>query len=247
MPTGLTVRRKSLSRNNDLNSDAVSLRVGLPWIASPIDETHGTPRFFRHPDATPIELFFDLFFVANLSTFTATHGINNGSAVIAYIGFLGVIWFTWLQITLFDIRFARDSVFERICKAIQLAAMVGFASAGTRFSTFQILEENLWAFQSLSLFLAGSRFLLATQYFVNARLVRRTMRAAARGIRYTAVVLFITSLLYVVVCGFAIRPWNRRSSNVPFFRCSLQSGRSAVLEEPSGSFGFSSLGLSFWG
>ena len=39
--------------------------------------TDGRPRLYRHSDATPIELFFDLFFVANLSTFTATHEINN--------------------------------------------------------------------------------------------------------------------------------------------------------------------------
>lgn len=49
----------------------------LPWIASPIDETSGSPRLYRRSDATPIELFFDLFFVANLSTFTATHEITN--------------------------------------------------------------------------------------------------------------------------------------------------------------------------
>jgi hypothetical protein len=49
----------------------------LPWIASPIDETKDGPQLRRQSDATPIELFFDLFFVANLSTFTATHEINN--------------------------------------------------------------------------------------------------------------------------------------------------------------------------
>lgn len=51
---------------------------GLSLIATPIDEKDGeSPRFCRHSDATPIELFFDLFFVANLSSFTATHEINN--------------------------------------------------------------------------------------------------------------------------------------------------------------------------
>lgn len=51
---------------------------GLSLIASPIDEKDGeSPHFCRHSDATPIELFFDLFFVANLSSFTATHEINN--------------------------------------------------------------------------------------------------------------------------------------------------------------------------
>jgi low temperature requirement protein LtrA len=33
-----------------------------------------------------IELFFDLFFVANLATFTAYHEITDGESVLAYIG-----------------------------------------------------------------------------------------------------------------------------------------------------------------
>jgi hypothetical protein len=54
----------------------------LPWIASPIDETKEGPQLRRQSDATPIELFFDLFFVANLSTFTATHEINNVNGML---------------------------------------------------------------------------------------------------------------------------------------------------------------------
>lgn len=53
-------------------------REFLPWIETPIDEKDGDPpHLYRNRDATPVELFFDLFFVANLSTFTATHEINN--------------------------------------------------------------------------------------------------------------------------------------------------------------------------
>lgn len=70
----------------------------LPWIASPVDKTGASPHLYRHSDATPIELFFDLFFVANLSTFTATHEINNvtgmipPSCIVAYFHDL-----TWLS------------------------------------------------------------------------------------------------------------------------------------------------------
>ncbi|KAE8365869.1 hypothetical protein BDV27DRAFT_99227 [Aspergillus caelatus] len=173
-----------------------SRRESIPFIETPIDGNHGT-RLHRHFDATPIELFFDLFFVANLSTFTATHEIHNVEALGAYIGFLGVIWFTWLQVTLFDIRFARDSVFERTCKAIQLAAMVGFASAGTRFTT-RVRDENVWAFQSLSLFLGGSRILLALQYTVNnVVFLRKQMKPAAKGVSIIAATLFVSSLIYL--------------------------------------------------
>ena len=176
-----------------------SRRESIPFIETPIDGNHGT-RLHRHFDATPIELFFDLFFVANLSTFTATHEIHNVEALGAYIGFLGVIWFTWLQVTLFDIRFARDSVFERTCKAIQLAAMVGFASAGTRFTT-RVRDENVWAFQSLSLFLGRSRILLALQYTVNnVVFLRKRMKPAAKGVSIIAATLFVSSLIYLGVC-----------------------------------------------
>ncbi|GFF41378.1 hypothetical protein IFM58399_06241 [Aspergillus lentulus] len=184
--------RQSLRKPKPIKQDV----LGLSLIATPIDEKDGeSPCFCRHSDATPIELFFDLFFVANLSSFTATHEINNVEGLGAYIGFLGVIWFTWLQITLFDIRFARDSVFERICKAAQLAAMVGFASAGTRFTT-QIRGENVWAFQSLSLLLGGSRVLLAVQYTVNICLIHERMRPAAKGLSIIVAALLASSLVY---------------------------------------------------
>ncbi|PYH81717.1 hypothetical protein BO82DRAFT_383535 [Aspergillus uvarum CBS 121591] len=171
-------------------------RSVIPFIESPIDDKDGEPpHLYHHSDATPIELFFDLFFVANLSTFTATHEINNVDALGAYVGFLGVVWFTWLQVTLFDIRFARDSIFERICKAIQLAVMVEFASAGTRFTT-QVQDENIWAFQSLSLILGVSRLLLSIQYTVDAGFLSKRMRSASKRVYFIAVTLFITGFIY---------------------------------------------------
>ncbi|KAL4957848.1 nineteen complex-related protein 2-domain-containing protein [Aspergillus filifer] len=171
-------------------------RRGLSLIESPIDEKNGTsPHLYRQSDATPIELFFDLFFVANLSTFTATHEINNVEALGAYIGFLGVIWFSWLQVTMYDIRFARDSVFERICKAMQLGAMVGFASAGTRF-TLRVQNENVWAFQSLSLLLGGSRLLLCVQYIVSIMFIRKRLSKAAKGLYVIVGTLLLSSSVH---------------------------------------------------
>jgi low temperature requirement protein LtrA len=171
-------------------------RRGLALIETPIDEKDGAPpHLYHNSEATPIELFFDLFFVANLSSFTTTHEINNVEALGAYIGFLGVIWFSWLQVTLYDVRFARDSVFERFCKAVQLGAMVGFASAGTRFST-RVRDENVWAFQSLSFILGGSRLLLAIQYTVSIMLIRKRMKSSAKGLCVIAATLGVSSLIY---------------------------------------------------
>ncbi|KAL4923458.1 uncharacterized protein BDV17DRAFT_285405 [Aspergillus undulatus] len=182
--------------NIGASSMAVSSANSETLIETPIDEKDGTPpHLYRQSDATPIELFFDLFFVANLSTFTATHEINNLEALGAYIGFLGVIWFSWLQVTMYDIRFARDSIFERICKAMQLGAMVGFASAGTRF-TLRVQNENVWAFQSLSLILGGSRLLLCVQYVVSILFIRKRMTSAVKGLYVIVGTLLVSSSVH---------------------------------------------------
>jgi hypothetical protein len=81
--------------------------------------------------------------------------------------------------------------------------MVGFASAGSRFST-TVREENAWAFQSLTLILAGSRALLAIQYTVNVVFLRRPMKPAARGVAYTALVFWATTLFFMVVCALQL-------------------------------------------
>lgn len=72
-----------LRRNTDQEQDCPIIVPRLSWIVSPIEKTENTPHLHRHADATPIELFFDLFFVANLSTFTATHEINNVNGIVS--------------------------------------------------------------------------------------------------------------------------------------------------------------------
>jgi hypothetical protein len=114
-----------------------------------------------------------------------------------------VLWFTWLQVALFDIRFARDSIFERVCKALQLAAMVGFASAGSRFAT-RISDENIWVFQALSALLAGSRLMLAIQYIINTGFMYRTLRSAVKGMVIIVGVLLASGFTYM---GVSIPEW----------------------------------------
>ncbi|PGH16359.1 hypothetical protein AJ80_05209 [Polytolypa hystricis UAMH7299] len=177
------------------NSKSPHPRRCVPWIQDPLIRSSGVPRLYRHRDATPIELFFDLFFVANLSTFTATHEINNLEALWSYVGFLSIIWFTWLQVTLFDIRFARDSIFERTCKALQLATMVGFASVGSGFST-RVHDDNVWTFRALSVILAASRLMLSVQYFIAAAFLWREMQLASRRLQFIALIVLGTSVTY---------------------------------------------------
>jgi hypothetical protein len=73
--------------------------------------------------------------------------------------------------------------------------MVGFASAGTRFST-RVRDENVWAFQSLSFILGGSRLLLAIQYTVSIMLIRKRMKSSAKGLCVIAATLGVSSLIY---------------------------------------------------
>lgn len=116
-------------------------------------------------------------------------------ALWSYVCFLGIIWFTWLQVTLFDIRFARDSVFERVCKAVQLATMVGFASAGSGFAT-RVLPENLWIFQSLTILLAISRLMLTLEYLVASVYLPPD---TAFNLRCVTLFMFLNSLIYIAV------------------------------------------------
>src|SRR5438034_2236845 len=119
-------------------------------------------------------------------------------ALWAYVGFLGIIWFTWLQITLFDIRFARDSIFERTCKALQLATMVGFASAGSGFAT-TVRDENVWSFRSINILLASSRLMLAIQYSTAAAFLHKKLKLAARRLSFTVSMFLATSATYMGV------------------------------------------------
>ncbi|EDN06175.1 conserved hypothetical protein [Histoplasma mississippiense (nom. inval.)] len=193
-PLFLTFRQDA--RPIHLNSRKRNPRRCVPWIASPLDNTDGGyPRLNHHTDSTPIELFFDLFFVANLSTFTATREINNLEALWSYIGFLSIIWFTWFQVSLFDIRFAQDSIFERICKALQLATMVGFASTGSGFAT-QVRDENVWAFLSLSILLACSRLLLSVEYSIASIFLYGTMQVASKRLLFIVAVFIGTGVTY---------------------------------------------------
>lgn len=58
----------------------------LRGIVSPLEGLQRDGTFNVLREASPLELFFDLFFVANLATFTAVHEISTGATVGAYVG-----------------------------------------------------------------------------------------------------------------------------------------------------------------
>ncbi|EGE82820.1 hypothetical protein BDDG_05764 [Blastomyces dermatitidis ATCC 18188] len=118
---------------------------------------------FRKRKAAPIELFYDLFFVANLSSFTSTHEINTTANLTAYAGYISLLWFVWLQTTFFDLRFHTDSALSRIFRAAHLGIMAGFAVLGPNFDPSNPSSKPN-EFRNMSFVLMTSRIILALQY-----------------------------------------------------------------------------------
>ncbi|PGH08235.1 hypothetical protein GX51_01389 [Blastomyces parvus] len=118
---------------------------------------------FRRRNAAPIELFYDLFFVANLSSFTSTHEINTTANLTAYAGYISLLWFVWLQTTFFDLRFHTDSVLSRVFRALHLGIMAGFAVLGPNFDPSHPMAKP-HEFRNMSLVLMTCRIILALQY-----------------------------------------------------------------------------------
>lgn len=115
----------------------------MPIIESPLSGAdHDKLVFSQRHEANTVELFFDLFFVANLATFTTYHSVTDSTYLLAYIGFFGILWSCWFQVTLHDVRFARDSIYERVCKTIQFIVFVGLALVGSGFTPNGIKGSN---------------------------------------------------------------------------------------------------------
>ncbi|KAF2639187.1 hypothetical protein P280DRAFT_55916 [Massarina eburnea CBS 473.64] len=153
-------------RGVDAEKHLKRLHKNTPFIESPLEGAdHDSLVFSQRHEANTTELFFDLFFVANLATFTTYHSITDHTYLIAYIGFFGILWSTWFHVTLHDVRFARDSLYERVCKTVQFVTFVGLALVGSGFNPNSTTVNNT-NFRILCYTLLISRILLAIQYTV---------------------------------------------------------------------------------
>lgn len=155
-----------------------------------------TPHFKKHHEASSIELFYDLFFVANLATFTSNADIEDAKALASYIGFMTLMWFTWLQTSLFDVRFGTESVFSRICKACSFGVMTGFAIVGPQFRTYEV-EKYTRAFRSMSLILMASRLILMLQYGVVLYYLRPYWKKTLVPLAVIMATLFIAAIIFL--------------------------------------------------
>ena len=209
----LALRRHSQGVRGRSHANAADVREGHTR-----QHDHDLPVFNEHHESSTIELFYDLFFVANLTTFTTNHEIVNqesqspahrvwfGRLITAalrnYIGFFTLLWFTWMQTTLYDVRFSSDSVFHRICKAISFGLLTAFAVCGALYDTSDV-SRNRNAFRALSMVLMLSRVVLAVQYGVVLWYVRKY------GLTWTPLVLTIAILLFSAI-GFLGTWWGFR-------------------------------------
>ncbi|KAL2071971.1 hypothetical protein VTL71DRAFT_11314 [Oculimacula yallundae] len=166
-------------------SDLLSLynaRTGekMEWVVSPLKDLEGKEfrSFHVRHEASMLELFFDLFFVANLATFTACHSITTSETVFVYVGFFLILWTTWFQITIFDVRFAADSFLERSCKMLQFISFAIFAAAGSTFNPGTSDSYKYYRFyQTMAIILGLTRFLMACQYAIVAYFVCRKYKS----------------------------------------------------------------------
>ncbi|KAL8950563.1 MAG: hypothetical protein Q9183_007516, partial [Haloplaca sp. 2 TL-2023] len=95
--------------------------------------------------------------------FPVASTITTLTAITSYIGFFAILWFTWLQVVLYDVRFGCDSLFERLCKLVHFGTMVTFAIIGTRFDPSRPHETYI-TMRQLSMVLIVSRVVLICQY-----------------------------------------------------------------------------------
>ncbi|KAI1917873.1 hypothetical protein LOZ04_002591 [Ophidiomyces ophidiicola] len=169
--------------------------------------------------ATNMELFFDLFFVANLSSFASAHEINTNDSLRSYIGYITILWFYWLQTAFYDIRFYRDSISSRISKAMHLGIMTGLAVLAPNFDTNEPLNHPR-RFRNTTLIIMGSRILLAVQYGFVAWYVRGYKKTLAAKLT-TVGVLFTSAMIYLILAFAATKEHGRYAYLawyiIPFF------------------------------
>ena len=115
-----------------------------------------------------------------------------------YIGFFTILWFTWLETSLFDVRFSSDSVFNRICKAISFGVMTGFAISGAIYDTTspESVVENLKAFKAMAIILMVSRLALVAQYGVVLWYVK-DFRQTFVPLAATIAVQFVAAMIFL--------------------------------------------------
>ncbi|KAK7924003.1 hypothetical protein PG985_006057 [Apiospora marii] len=153
------------------------------------------PAFIKSHAASNFELFYDLWFVANLNVFASIHGIIDGATLRSFIGFIFLLWTTWLMTSIYDVRFTSESILERCCRGAHLGVMTGFAVIATSFNPEKQIAS---VYRAMSFFLAVSRFVLALQYALSAWQVRK-FKHGRRPLFATSAFHLAAAIAYIVI------------------------------------------------
>jgi hypothetical protein len=105
------------------------------------------------------------------------------------------MWFTWLQTSLFDVRFAADSFYQRACKLVAFGIFTGFAIVGPIFNTTEGFQDAK-AFKAMSLILMVSRLALVVQYAVVLWYVRGCKKVFVPLLLHVGI-LFIAAMAFL--------------------------------------------------
>lgn len=123
-----------------------------------------------------------------------------------YVGFFRVLWLTWLQVSMHDVRFPRQSVLERVFKACHLGVMLGFAVVGVYFEPTEdvVLGVQTVNGHAFSRALLASRLTLFAECLLALWLVRRFQRMYV-PLLLTGATYLISALAYLGI-SYAFEP-----------------------------------------
>ncbi|KAK0611378.1 hypothetical protein B0T14DRAFT_571276 [Immersiella caudata] len=182
------------------------------------------PEFRRHADATAIEVFYDLFFAANLTVFSDVIDINNTEKLATFVVYFSLLWFNWALLGLYDVRFITDSIFERCARAVHFGVMVSFAVIAPNFS---LSAQQSATFQTMSVILMTSRLTMAVQYATILWYCRNYRRAKV-PLACMIALNFVAGIIYLGI-GFSFSGGNRALYSIWFVVTAVEVVISAVL------------------
>ncbi|ATY63313.1 Low temperature requirement A [Cordyceps militaris] len=158
-------------------------------VASDDQGSHnGYPPFKRYEEPTLLEIFYDLFFAANYNVFAQSQSVTNHRRFKAYVGYFSLLWGTWFVVTLYDVRYVTDSIFERVARAVQLGVLVGFTVVAPNFDPE---DQDEGTMMTMSLILFVSRICLAIEYAHTLAQIYKYKRA--RRPLYLQIAINVTS------------------------------------------------------
>ncbi|KAI9321734.1 bacterial low temperature requirement A protein-domain-containing protein [Dichotomocladium elegans] len=104
-----------------------------PFFAPPMPDLSSD--IGQEKEASWLELFYDLFYVATLTEFTHSHAIKDWASLGTYAEWFAITWWAWFASTLYTARFDTYDVLHHIWKLIEMCAVISRAGTAEFFLT----------------------------------------------------------------------------------------------------------------